>query len=407
MQKPDKSEFYPNLFPDFLKPNMNLKTIFCILTLLGLVVIAGCTEPYITDAEEVVIKISPDGKKISETVIPCSDIYHTSSYIYTSAVEISGDGSFVIVQYPNKTSQFITRALIIDNNGKMIKDTVFPAINKEIYDIITLENDTIIAISIDGMFYSFSSNGDLITKTSVDEFDRNLTNSGESSNSTSPFSENSIILAGEDKKPGYVYILKISLDDGKASEIKIKIGGMPWVHKVIQTGDGDFLIGGSYSDSESFPLSRPWIAKTDDEGSLLWEHKFGNVGDGFLGFYESEVGEYHIIYASSITDEKGSARDQYIEAIADNTGNLLSTTNDTILKYPSLISKDGLVFTETISGTDGGKKLHITKTNAEGETEWDSLCELTESSATSSSTGSGIVQTADGGYLVTGARYYY
>ncbi|WP_048130465.1 hypothetical protein [Methanolacinia petrolearia] len=377
------------------------------MALFGLIAITGCTEPYITDAEAVVIKISPDGEKISETVITCPNIYHASSYIQTSAVEISGDGSLVIVQYPNRTTELITRAIIIDNDGKLIKDTVFPAIDNDIFDLIALENDTVVALSEDGMLYSFSLNGDLISETSVYELDGDITNSGYPFASAAPASENSIILAGEDKKPGYVQVLNISPEEKTVRETRIKIGGMPWVHKVVQTDDGDFLIGGSYSDSESFPLSRPWIAKTDDEGSLLWEHKLGNVGDGFLGFYESEVGEYHIIYASSITDEKGSTRDQYIEAIVDNSGNLVSTTNDTILKYPSLISKDGLVFTETISGTDGGKKLHIIKTNAEGETEWDSLYELTESSATSSSIGSGIVQTADGGYLITGARYYY
>jgi hypothetical protein len=242
---------------------------------------------------------------------------------------------------------------------------------------------------------------------SVYELDGDITNSGYSFASAAPAAGGEIVLAGEDKKPGYVQILNISPKEKKVSETRIRIGGMPWTHKIIQTTDGGFLIGGSYSDSGSFPHSGPWIAKTDDNGSLLWEHKLGNVGDGFIGFYESEVGEYHIIYASQVTGENGSDHDQYIEAIVDNNGKLVSTTNDSILKYPKLISKDGLVFMEILPGTDGGKKLHIIKTNAEGETEWDNLCELTESSATCSSIGSGIVRTADGGYLVTGAGYYY
>ncbi|WP_421910132.1 ATP-binding protein [Methanolacinia petrolearia] len=196
-------------------------------------------------------------------------------------------------------------------------------------------------------------------------------------------------------------------EEKKVSETRIQIGGMPWVHTIIPTTDVGFLIGGSYSDSESFPHSRPWVAKTDDNGSLLWENKFGSVNDSFIGFYESEDGKYHIIYASQLTGENGPDRDQYIETVIDNNGKLASTNNDNVPGCPKLISKDGLVFTETISCTDGGKKLHIIKTNAEGETEWDSLCELADSSATSSSIGSGIVRTADGGYLITGARYYY
>ena len=386
---------------------MKLITFFCIFAIFGLVFITGCIESGVTGAEAVVIKISPSGEKISETVIPCSDIYHTSPYICTCPTGISGDRSFVIVQYPNRSTELKTRAIIIDNDGKLIKDTVFPEIDNDILDLIALENGTIVALSVDGMLYSFSSNGDLISETSVFELDGDITKSGHRFASAAPAVGGEIVLAGQDKKPGYIQILNISPEERKVSETRIKIGGMPWVHKVIQTTDGDFLVGGSYSDSESFPLSRPWITKADDEGSLLWEHKLGNVGDGFLGFYESEDGEYHIIYASSITDEKGSTRDQYIEAIVDNSGNLVTTANESIPEYPNLISKDGLVFIETISGTDGRKKLQIIKTNAEGETEWDNLCELSESSATSSGIGSGTVRTADGGFLVTGVRYYY
>ncbi|WP_048149045.1 hypothetical protein [Methanolacinia paynteri] len=389
------------------KTNMELITIFCIFAILGLVLIAGCIESGVSGAEAVVIKISPGGEKISETVIPCSGIHQTSPYIRTLPAKISGNGSFVIIQYPNISTELITRAVIIDNNGKMIKDTVFPAIDKDIFDLIAFENDTVVAISEDGILYSFSSNGDLVSGTSVFELDGEITKSGYTFASAAPAAGEEIVLAGEDKKPGYVQILNISPEEKKVSETRIKIGGMPWIHKVIQTDDGGFLVGGSYSDSASFPHSRPWIAKTDDNGSLLWENKLGSVNDSFIDFYESEDGEYHIIYAAQVTGENGSYRDQYIEAIVDNSGNMVSTANDSILKYPKLISKDGLIFTETISGTDGGKKLHIIKTNAEGETEWDSLCELSESSATSSSIGSGIVRTVDGGYLITGARYYY
>lgn len=407
MQNPEKIKFYSFFYIDYIKPNMKLKTFFCILTLLGMIVIAGCIEPYITDAEAVVIKISPEGEKISETVIPCSDIFHTSPYIYISGVEISGYGSFVIVQYHNKTLHFTTRTVILDNNGKLIKDTVIPEINKDILDLIVLENDSLVALSKDGMFYFFSSNGDLISEMSVYELDEDITNSGYLFASAAPAAGGEIVLAGEDKKPGYLQILNISPKEKKVSETRIRIGGMPWIHKIIQTTDRGFLIGGSYSDSGSFPHSRPWIAKTDDNGILLWENKLGSVNDSFIGFYESKDGEYHIIYASQVTGENGSDHDQYIEAVVDNYGKPVITVNESISKYPKLVSKDGLVFTEIISGTDSGKKLHIIKTNVNGETEWDNLCELADFSAATYSIGSNIVRTAYGGYLITGTRYYF
>lgn len=390
----------------YSKANMKLNTFFCIFAILGLVLIAGCIESGVAGAEAVVIKISPGGEKISEAVIPCSDIHETSPYIHTCPTEISGDRSFVIIQYHNISTELITRAIIIDNDGKLIKDTIIPAIG-DIIELIALENDTVIAISKDGTMYSFGSNGDLISETSVFELDGDITNSGYLFASAAPATSGEIVLAGEDKKPGYIQILNISPEEKKVSETRIKIGGMPWIHKIIQTTDGGFLIGGSYSDSDSFPYSRPWIAKTDNNGSLLWENKPGSVNDSFIGFYESEEGEYNIFYASQVTGENGATRDQYIVAVVDNNGNPVSTTNDSILKYPKLISKDGLLFTETVPGTGGGKKLHIIKTNSEGETEWDNLFELGESSATSSGIGSGIVRTDDGGYLVTGAGYYY
>ena len=385
-----------------------------ILLLIVVILSAGCIEPYVRTADVVLFRISPDGEIEWDNTISCPDIFHTSPYIRVNAAEISGEGYFVLVQYTNRSLQTITRAIILDEKGDPEKDVVVPAGDTEFFDLFATGEDTIIALSRNGLIYTFDSQGEIVSTASFSDFTGIPGNPGGDYNSVALDNNGDLIFAGSDEKPGYIHILRVSLQEKNASEIKIKIGGMPWINSIIRTKDNGCLLGGSYSDSGSFPYSKPWASKADSEGNLIWENKFGDVNSSFLGFYEDENGDCHVHYSSSVVDKTGSVRDEYVEDIVENDGKLKdSVYYSGNVGYPRLIAKEGLIFTDYLYETAGRKNiengigLQVTKKNVSGEKEWETLYKCTDTSDASSSIGSGIIPTDDGGYLVTGTKYYF
>lgn len=384
-----------------------------ISILITVIMCAGCIDPYVRTADAVLFKLSNDGEIEWESIISCPDIFHTSPFIRINAVGIPGDRYFVMVGYPGQSLETITRAVVLDERGNPEYDAVVPAVDAELLDLIVTGDDSVLAFSRDGTIYTFNSSGTLVSAYGLSDFDQTSMNSG-SYNSFVSSSNGDLFFAGTDEKPGYIHVLRVSLQDLNSEETKYEIGGMPWVHSIALTNDSGFLIGGSYSDSGSFPYSKPWAAKTDREGGLVWEKKLGSLNNSLLGFYEGKGGDCHVYYTSSVIDDTGSGCDGYTEDILGKNGELKDSVNYSFAAgYPRLIAESGLFFMDYIYETDGGEDcekgtgLQVTKLNVNGEKEWETLYECTDTGKTSSNIGSGIISTDDGGYLVTGTRYYF
>ncbi len=188
-------------------------------------------------------------------------------------------------------------------------------------------------------------------------------------------------------------------------------------YSIIQTSDGGYVITGESGSFEVTTCSSyspgncedMFIAKYDGSGNLLWDAIWAGDGDqhqerGFSVF-ETVDGDY-MVGGQTNSFYAGTSYSNYFLANYDSSGNLLwtKTYGDSDLSFGyktkmAQTSDGGYLITGSGDGSGGGWAMFFMKIDASGNLllsrQWDSGGYTYEY-------GSSIIETADGGYAITG-----
>ncbi|MHA1686178.1 MAG: hypothetical protein ACTSYD_07165 [Candidatus Heimdallarchaeaceae archaeon] len=175
---------------------------------------------------------------------------------------------------------------------------------------------------------------------------------------------------------------------------------------IIQTSDGGYIIIGQTC---SFGLddSDIWLIKTDENGNKQWDKTFGGTGneEGYAVTEASDGGYILVGYTAPY-----GQNDRYIYLIkTDNNGNKQweQTFGGTDIQAKGLsvyrTSDGGYIITGSIYiSSKGDSDLWLIKTDAEGNEMWNKTFGGNNGEA-----GNSVIQTSDGGYIITGYTYSY
>ena len=173
-------------------------------------------------------------------------------------------------------------------------------------------------------------------------------------------------------------------------------GGRSCGYGVQEAGDGGFIITGqAESEGDGGQL---YLLKVDREGNREWERYFGGPGRA-LGYYAQPTKDGGYIVGGQITAERES--DGYLvktdsQGEEEWEGSFGGREDDNIL-YVAPVSDGGYIACGWSESFNSRRELYLLKVNREGKREWEShFCRGSRSS------GSHVLETADGGFLVTG-----
>ncbi len=169
---------------------------------------------------------------------------------------------------------------------------------------------------------------------------------------------------------------------------------------VVECQDGGFAFAG-YSTSYGFGNSDVWLVRTDDQGSLLWNHTFGGTDDD-LCYSLVETGDHGFVLAGT-TESFGAGNEDVWIIRTDSMGNTL--WNQTYGSYRRDFCYDiirkrsgGFTFVGTTDNTatqlaDG----FVQSIYLDGTLQWNTTFGYSAEDGVYS-----ITECDDGGYAVTG-----
>jgi len=174
---------------------------------------------------------------------------------------------------------------------------------------------------------------------------------------------------------------------------------------VIQTSDGGYVITG-YTESYGAGDSDVWLVKTDNSGNMQWSKTFGGTDlDGALSVIQTSDGGYAL---AGYTWSYGAGWFDFWLVKTDSLGNeeWNSTFGDNGYDMARSViqTSDGgyALAGYTNSYGAGGFDFWLVKTDSLGNEEWNSTFgDGNEDSACS------VIQTSDGGYVITGDTKSY
>jgi hypothetical protein len=173
------------------------------------------------------------------------------------------------------------------------------------------------------------------------------------------------------------------------------------------TNDGSYIIAG-YASSQG-QVSDLWLVKTDSKGIEQWNRTFGGSGED-LGCFVRQTQEGGYIVTGS-TKSYGIGEERLWLLKTDSNGNkewdrtfggFVSSSGDGGWSVDQ--TKDGgyIVTGYTRSNGAGGMDLWLIKTDSLGRKEWDRTF-----GGPKDDVGMSVIQTKDGGYIVTGKTASY
>lgn len=172
-------------------------------------------------------------------------------------------------------------------------------------------------------------------------------------------------------------------------------------HNVRQTSDNGYIIAGSTS-SFGNGLLDPWLIKTNSQGDTLWTKTYGGIeGDFFKTASQTDDGGY---IAIGTTLSFGSGLQDFYLVKTNASGDSLwtKTYGGVSADFGDDVAQtsDGgfIVFGYTASYGSGGDDFYIVKTNSLGDTLWTKTY-----GGNNNETGRRVIETSDGGYLLTGS----
>jgi len=198
-----------------------------------------------------------------------------------------------------------------------------------------------------------------------------------------------------------LWLLKIDAKGNKVWEKELG-GDYDDFGKAIQVlDDGGFIIVGSTS-SYSVGGYDVWLIRTDSDGNVLWTKTFGG-GEHDYGYYVQQTSDGGFIIVGS-TESSGEGGCDLLLIKTDSNGDKIwektfgGLEND--VGYCVQQSSDGgfIIVGYTESFGSGNRDLWLLKTNANGDIVWEKTYGGEEWDE-----GLSVIQTADGGFIITGA----
>lgn len=196
--------------------------------------------------------------------------------------------------------------------------------------------------------------------------------------------------------------------------------GIEQLKDVIPTTDGGYLLGGTSSSMDgdlangTYGYTDYWVVKTDANGGIEWEQNYGGSSfDNLESIIQTTDGGYLLGgWARSSDGDVGGTGGRYDYWIVklDVNGNIEWEKDYGSLQWEELAAviqtADGGYmiggFSDEASGdvssNNGAADYWIVKIDASGNIEWEQ-----NYGSTISETLTGIVQTADGGYMLGGS----
>ena len=179
--------------------------------------------------------------------------------------------------------------------------------------------------------------------------------------------------------------------------------GTDWGQYVVETSDGGYIITGYTQPTD---LADVWLGKTDFKGNLLWSQSFGGYGEDIgVSVVEANDGGYTIV---GVTSSFGAGLADVWLLKTDNKGNL--QWNQTYggsagdIPYSVIETNDGGYAIIGYSGSFDSFYVDtfLIKTDDMGNVQWNQTC-----GGVNNDMGHSLIQTMDGGYLVTGSTDPY
>jgi len=198
-----------------------------------------------------------------------------------------------------------------------------------------------------------------------------------------------------------IYFLKVDSNGNKEWDRTYGGPNFETCTSVLRTPDGGYIIGASTAPMGSGGSIDTLLVKTDSVGNEQWTQTYGGPGTDLAGLFASSP-EGGFVLAGQ-TDSFGSGLTDFWLIKTDATGGeTLSRTyggaaddSDAFL----LEAADGgyLLVGETESFGSGGEDIYAVKTDADGNEQWSQTY-----GGHGTDQSSGALQTADGGYAISG-----
>ena len=173
-------------------------------------------------------------------------------------------------------------------------------------------------------------------------------------------------------------------------------------HSVHQTTDGGYIIAG-VTNSFGAGNSDIWLIKTDAFGDTLWTKTIGGIGyDESYSVQQTTDGGYII---TGYTESIGASNSDILQIKTDAFGDTLwtKTFGGSGWDFGSSVMQTtdgGYIITGSMDAYTGYGDICLIKTDAFGDTIWTKLFE-------NWGEGHSVQQTTDGGYIITGVSNLY
>src|SRR5574341_96915 len=202
-----------------------------------------------------------------------------------------------------------------------------------------------------------------------------------------------------------IWLVKIDTNGNRLWDKPFGGPGDDTAASVVETSDGGYIITGTTS-SYSAGGSDIWLIKTDANGNRLWDKPFGGPGDDKAASVVETSDHGYIITGTTSSYSAGGSDIWLIKT--DAKGNRLwdkpfgGKDNESAVAIEHT-SDGGYIITGTTSSySAGGSDIWLVKTDANGSRIWDRPF-----GGPGDETAASVVDTSDGGYIITGTTSSY
>jgi hypothetical protein len=216
------------------------------------------------------------------------------------------------------------------------------------------------------------------------------------------------ILAGMTSAPAgdiQAWLVKVDSKGKKTMEYQFGGSGTEVAYSAQQTADGGYIFAGS-TTSKGAGAADVWLIRIDANDNYLWDKTFGGV-ENDMGYCVRQTSDGGYIIAG-VTLSKTDPNGDFWLIKTDVNGNMLWDKTfggpDIEYAFSVLQTADGgyLITGDTHSYGAGGEDVWLVKTDADGNMSWDKTYGGAEFDSPNS-----IIETKDGGYIIAGITFSY